>query len=378
MAKGSVKKLVLKSGETRYQCTIDVKVNGRWKTKWKRFKKRKWANDWLAELTTDCSNGSYRELKRATLQEYIEIWKPIYLTPQRLKPSTIKSYDSILKHMTEELGHLPLTAITPADIDRFAVKLQNAGKTHGNILRLLGKILKNAIRHQYLRHSPMEGYERPRRSRKQRKGRALNPEEIQSLLEHFKDEVKLIVETAILTGMRQGELFGVHWEDFDWENSLIHVHRSLYWDFGKDQPKNESGKKFVLLTPKSSYGIRDIDLSPRLKKQLQELWMRKGKPETGFVFTTEQGTPVFASNLYKREFKPVVNAIGLEGLRWHDLRHTFGSLKLAQGADIFYIQRQMGHSSIQITCDIYGHQLNKTNPEAAAKTDDLVFGKKKG
>ena len=51
---------------------------------------------------------------------------------------------------------------------------------------------------------------------------------------------------------------------------------------------------------------------------------------------------------------------------------------LAQGADIFYIQRQMGHSSIQITCDIYGHLLNKTNPEAAAKTDDLVFGEKKG
>ena len=105
--------------------------------------------------------------------------------------------------------------------------------------------------------------------------------------------------------------------------------------------------------------------------------MSKGKPETGFVFTTERGTPIFASNLYKRSFKPVVNAIGLKGFRWHDLRHTFGSLKLAQGADIFYVQRQMGHSSIQITCDIYGHLLTKTNPEAAAKTDDLVFGEKK-
>ena len=62
-------------------------------------------------------------------------------------------------------------------------------------------------------------------------------------------------------------------------------------------------------------------------------------------------------------------------LRWHDLRHTFGSIKIEQGENIYYVQRQMGRGSIQVTIDIYGHQLESRRPEAAAKTDELVFGK---
>jgi len=60
-------------------------------------------------------------------------------------------------------------------------------------------------------------------------------------------------------------------------------------------------------------------------------------------------------------------------VRFHDLRHTFGSLKIEQGENIYYVQRQMGHSSIQVTIDIYGHLLKNRKPEAAAKTDALIF-----
>ena len=62
-------------------------------------------------------------------------------------------------------------------------------------------------------------------------------------------------------------------------------------------------------------------------------------------------------------------------LRWHDLRHSFGSIKIETGENIYYVQRQMGHSSIQVTIDIYGHQLESRRPEAAARTDELLFGR---
>ncbi len=66
---------------------------------------------------------------------------------------------------------------------------------------------------------------------------------------------------------------------------------------------------------------------------------------------------------------------GIKGnVRFHDLRHTFGALKIEQGENPYYIQRQMGHSSIQVTFDIYGHLLRSRKPEAAARTDELVFG----
>jgi integrase len=68
-------------------------------------------------------------------------------------------------------------------------------------------------------------------------------------------------------------------------------------------------------------------------------------------------------------------AASIGKLRWHDLRHTFGSMKLEQGENIYYVQRQVGHSSIQVTVDIYGHLLETRKPQAAAKTDELVFGK---
>jgi len=128
-----------------------------------------------------------------------------------------------------------------------------------------------------------------------------------------------------------------------------------------------------LLPLKSEYSQRDIDLSPLLKKELRKFYMKSRKK--GLVFVTKKGTPVLPSNICGRKFRPAVKAAGIEGrVRWHDLRHTFGSLKLAQGESIYYVQRQLGHSSIQVTCDIYGHLLNNRNPEAAARTDEFVFG----
>jgi len=75
-----------------------------------------------------------------------------------------------------------------------------------------------------------------------------------------------------------------------------------------------------------------------------------------------------------RQFKPAVEAAGLRDLRFHDLRHTFGSMLIAQGQDLKYVQTQLGHSSIQVTVDVYGHLLKKSNPDAVARLDEMVFG----
>jgi len=176
--------------------------------------------------------------------------------------------------------------------------------------------------------------------------------------------------------MRQGEQFGLQWPDIDFEANVIHVRQSLFWNFGKTQQRNAQGLKYILTTPKSKYAVRDIDLSPELKKMLLEHRL-KARDKEGFVFRSSKGSPVLPNNFYSRTFKPAARAIGKPDLRWHDLRHTFGSLKLAQGESPFYVQRQMGHSSIQITCDIYGHLLKTSNPEAARKTDELLFGSAK-
>jgi integrase len=102
------------------------------------------------------------------------------------------------------------------------------------------------------------------------------------------------------------------------------------------------------------------------------------------VFCTEISSPPNPDNITKRDFhrapektdaKRPKNELPVIGkVRWHDLRHTLGSWKIELGENVYYVMRQMGHSSIQVTIDIYGHQLESRNPQAAAKTDSIIFG----
>jgi integrase len=95
-------------------------------------------------------------------------------------------------------------------------------------------------------------------------------------------------------------------------------------------------------------------------------------------------THVLRRSVAKRDFAGVLkkaeeeraknNQPAIGKVRWHDLRHTFGSLKLDQGEDPLYVSRQMGHSSLQVTAEIYAHQIREQRPDAAAKTDAMIFG----
>ena len=173
--------------------------------------------------------------------------------------------------------------------------------------------------------------------------------------------------------MRRAEVFGLPWPDIDFEKNQIHVQQTLFWKQGKVWKQEDKGPVFV--SPKSKASVRKIDLSPALGKMLLEDKLKSGWG-AGLVFTNTEGGPRDPRAFAKREFKAAVKASGIGPLRFHDLRHTFGSMKIAQGENLLYVSRQMGHSSINITVDIYGHLIRETNPEAAAKTDALIFGQK--
>jgi integrase len=116
------------------------------------------------------------------------------------------------------------------------------------------------------------------------------------------------------------------------------------------------------------------DMSPKLRRILLEHKIRSRTNELDLVFCTSTGTPINPENFARDFWRPSLKATGLEDLRFHDLRHCYASLKIAQGEGIFYVQRQLGHASIQITLDTYSHLMKETNPAAAQKTDQLIFG----
>ncbi len=130
----------------------------------------------------------------------------------------------------------------------------------------------------------------------------------------------------------------------------------------------------VFLPPKSKASVRKIDVGPRLRIILRQHRLQSIKSSLDLVFCNSESNPLDPENLVKRQFLPAVKAAKIGSLRFHECRHTFGSLKIEQGENLKYVQVQMGHSDIKVTLDVYGHLLKDANPVATAKTDRLVFG----
>jgi integrase len=163
--------------------------------------------------------------------------------------------------------------------------------------------------------------------------------------------------TALRAGLRRGELVALKWGDIQFGESEKDSNRYILVQ------RNYVHGKFT--TPKSKK-TRRVDLSRQLRQTLVEIrdvqlfeTYLQGRSSIAdeLVFQSEAGTIVDPDNLVARHFIPALDKAGLRKIRFHDLRHTFGSLLIQDGASLTYVKEQMGHSSIQITVDTYGHLI---------------------
>ncbi|GJM43229.1 MAG: hypothetical protein DHS20C21_00710 [Gemmatimonadota bacterium] len=168
------------------------------------------------------------------------------------------------------------------------------------------------------------------------------------------------MKTTVLTGMRRGELLGLQWGDVDWANERLFVRRALY------------GGEVSELKSRRSY--RAVFMSPTLVATLRAHRVASPPSELDLVFCNSHGRALDPDDMIKRGFMPALRRAGLRRLRFHDLRHTFASLLIHQGENVKLIQEQLGHASITVTIDRYGHLLPGAGESAAAKLDTTVFG----
>ena len=171
--------------------------------------------------------------------------------------------------------------------------------------------------------------------------------------------------SGVIAGMRMGELVGLAWDDVDFYGRAIHVRRTF-----------THGR---WTTPKSGKA-RTVDMSDQLRAVLLEHRQRFGGrlPVTRLgdgtlvelMFPSEAGGPLCADNFRKRSFRKMIEAADIPQFRFHDIRHTFASLLLAQGESLHYVKEQMGHASIQTTVDVYGHLVPGSNRNAVNRLDD--------
>ncbi|MFN8558093.1 MAG: site-specific integrase [Dehalococcoidia bacterium] len=184
-----------------------------------------------------------------------------------------------------------------------------------------------------------------------------------------------LIYLALATGMRQGELLGLRWQDVDLDGRRIVIRFQL----------QRVGGKLVLAEPKSKQSRRTLALASGMVEKLQAHRVRQMEArllggslwqDTGYVFTSEVGTPLDHSNVTKR-FQRRLRDAGLPRMRFHDLRHGTASLMLAQGSDLVEIKEQLGHSQINLTAKTHTHVLPALKRQAAERMD-AVLGRRGG
>jgi integrase len=167
-----------------------------------------------------------------------------------------------------------------------------------------------------------------------------------------------LVQLAALTGLRQGELFALRDRDLDLDAMTIRVEHGAY--------------RGELVPVKTRASRRRVDLSSTAARVLRRQLLARKPNELGLVFPSPAGHILNDDNFRHRVFAPAVRRTKLAGFRFHDLRHTYAALMIAVGAHPKYLQAQMGHSSIRVTLDLYGHLFPDANRGVLESLDALT------
>ena len=176
---------------------------------------------------------------------------------------------------------------------------------------------------------------------------------------------------ALSTGMRQGELLALKWDDVDLEGGVLRARRTL----------TKTGKVYAIGEPKTKNSRRVIRLSGaavealrgHLSRQLGEM-ERMGSlyRPGGLVFATEVGTIINPSNVRNRSLRLLLKAAGLRPVRFHDLRHTCATLLLSKNVNPKIVSEMLGHASVSITLDVYSHLMPDMQDKAAKALEEIL------
>ncbi len=380
MAQGSiVKRCPICGNQSSTPCTHK---EARYAIVYRVGKKQKWESGWatrhaaerrLSEIMSELHTGTYREPKPILFSEFALKWLKDYAAGAT-KPATFETYRIIIEHrLNSAFGNRPLLNLTAEEIQGLvstSLRDKNlAPKTVNNTLVLLKTMLMHGVRWGYLRENPAQYIDPLRVEPKEMS--FLTPEEIRLLLENSHEPFRTLFTTAILTGMRRGELLGLQWGDIDWNQNRIYIKRSIYWRVRKDIKSNEPC--WIFVTPKSARSRRTVVMSPRLREALEFHKSISIANSHDLVFCNKHGAPLDPDNMIHWQFFPALRRAGLRRIRFHDLRHTYTALLISQGENIKFIQSQLGHASATTTLDRYGHLMPDSHRETGQRLDQQVF-----
>lgn len=330
----------------------------------------------LAAALRDRDAGLPTLNEQTTVAEFLARWLE-QSVKSRNRPATVEGYASHVRvHLVPALGNVRLARLTPDDVERFMAKKLAGGLSASTVTRIratLRRALSLALKQGLVARNVAALADPPRV--KPRQFDSLTVEQARAFLEAVRGHrLEALFVVAIATGLRQGELLGLQWDDVDFEGQRLAVRRAL----------QRLGGVATFVEPKTARSRRTIALPPVALAQLLSQQARhaqtageyKGEGRWnpfGLVFPSVDGTPLDAPNV-THTFQKVLREAGLPRVRFHDLRHTCASLLLAQGANMRVIMEQLGHSQISLTMNTYSHVMPEAMQDAAERMERILTG----
>jgi integrase len=335
--------------------------NGQRKSKSSKVQKE--VRDWLIDQQNKLRQGLYVADDQIKLGDFLDRYMED-VAKHSLRPRTYnRNYGIIRNHIKPHLGNIKLNALRPDQVQTFYTKKLNEGlskRTVQYIHAVLHKALNQALKWGLVIRNVTDLVEKPRPKRKT--FTTWSADEVNQFLEAVSDHRWYpIYALAVYTGMRRGEILGLHRKDINLEKGVLHV---------KHQVSAIRSQGLVITEPKNEKARRPITLSQSVLDILKaHLELIDDGP--ALVFTTSTGKPISGRNIL-RHFKKVVAQTGLPEIRFHDLRHTHATLLLAAGVHPKVVQERLGHSQISLTLDTYSHVIPSLQTEAADQFEAIL------
>jgi integrase len=324
----------------------------------------------MAVVMTEVEKGMPVADDRVRMASFLDQW--LENVGPTIRPRTLQSYESHVRvHIGPALGSVPLTKLQPRQVQAFINGLLDDGLSPSTVQRVRATLrcaLNQARRWGMVQRNVATLIDMPKVERPRFEPMTL--EQARRMMDAAASyRIAPILNVALATGLRQGEILGLRWQDIDLEAGTLTVRYALQRIDGE----------FILVKPKTELSQRRLPLTGRVvallrdHKQAQEA----GEPIAGWVgelvFRTINDRPYNGTDVTLM-YQDILKKAGLPKHRFHDLRHACATFLLAEGVELQVVKETLGHSQISLTADTYAHVMPSLKKDAADKLGEALWG----
>lgn len=306
------------------------------------------------------------------LADHLTYWVE-QIKRRKVRVSTYMRYRAALDtHILPALGHLHLNKVTMRVIQRFYNQKLDEGQSPSSVItmnKVLNQAFEHAVKECLIGVNPCKGVSLP--TEEKRDVQPLTVEQAQRLLQAAHGTMlEPFLALAVVVGLRHGELLALHWQDIDFPQGTLSIHHSLTLTedhhFVIGDPKTKTSERMILLPQP----VITMLLAHRARQQEARLKAGSAWQRSDLVFCTQQGKQLWSVNVRKRFYR-LLERVGLPRMHVHDLRHSASTLLRSMGIDLKVIQEILGHSTLDMTANVYSHALPSMQQEAREKMNQL-------